>query len=276
MRLRLLCRIRAESVEEASGLVVSRRNPGVAWVCNDSGNDPELVAIDLRDGRRRATLRCDGARNEDWEALALDPKGRLVVADTGDNASARREVSLYRVPEPLLPAGKSDLRARPERLVRTYPDFPRDAETLLCDPVDGALWIVTKDPGGHSAVYRVDERERRLKRASVGVTLATPMPRGRGGLQRALGSLRVTDGAVSPDGRWVALLTYGRIVRYALRAPGRPGVPTRSLADAFASQPLETPLPDALEQAEAIAYGPDGRLYVTGEGEHPPLYISEG
>ena len=87
--------------KEASGLAASQRWPGIYWALNDSGNAPEVFAMDDQ-GQSRGTFRVEDAQNVDWEAMQVGP-GRdggsaLYVGDIGDNDRERREVVIYRVP----------------------------------------------------------------------------------------------------------------------------------------------------------------------------------
>jgi hypothetical protein len=93
--------MRLNGLPEASGLVASRATPGRLWSHNDSGT-PELIAFDAK-GNISGRVSITGARVEDWEALASAPCGKgncLYVADIGDNDGKRRDISIYRVPEP--------------------------------------------------------------------------------------------------------------------------------------------------------------------------------
>ena len=76
-------------LDESSGVAASRRQPGVLWTMNDSGNDAWIFATDTM-GRDHGALAVADARNRDWEAIALGPCGTqecLYIADTGDNAT---------------------------------------------------------------------------------------------------------------------------------------------------------------------------------------------
>ena len=78
--------MRLKELPEASGVAASRRNPGIVWALNDSG-DPVIYAIDAN-GTITGRVRITGATLEDWEALAVSacPGGTcLYVADIGDN-----------------------------------------------------------------------------------------------------------------------------------------------------------------------------------------------
>ncbi len=70
-----------EHLGEVSGIVASRRHPGIFWVHNDGDNAAELYAID-GEGQLRATLQVAGVRNVDWEDLAAfesDGKAYLLI-----------------------------------------------------------------------------------------------------------------------------------------------------------------------------------------------------
>src|SRR5688572_29498225 len=73
---------------ESSGLALSARHEGVLWTHNDSGDRPEVFAVDAAGGFRGISA-ITGARNEDWEDIAVGPcpggGSCLYVADTGDN-----------------------------------------------------------------------------------------------------------------------------------------------------------------------------------------------
>src|SRR5690242_3521759 len=93
-------------IGESSGVAASRRVPGLVWTQNDSGNPPFVFATDTT-GASRGTFGLRGAQNLDWEEIALGPCGSvtcLYLADTGDNREQRPFATIYRVPEPSLPA----------------------------------------------------------------------------------------------------------------------------------------------------------------------------
>ena len=97
-------------LDESSGIVVSRIQPGVFWSHNDSGDRPNLHAID-RSGRLLATIRIGNATAVDWEDMSSGPCPRripsshcLYIADTGNNSRARTAFTVYVVAEPVLAA----------------------------------------------------------------------------------------------------------------------------------------------------------------------------
>src|ERR671936_3018212 len=147
-RAEVLLRIDDPRVVESSGLVASRRHPGVLWTHNDSGDASRLFAVG-RDGRVLATLRLAGVRARDWQALALgrDDRGApaLLVGDIGDNQGVWPWVTVYRVAEP---ARLRDAAVPAARFRLRYPDGPRDAEALLVDPRGNRLYVASKDEAG--------------------------------------------------------------------------------------------------------------------------------
>jgi hypothetical protein len=239
--------VRVRELPEGSGLAVSRRVPGRLWAHNDSG-DPILFALDAR-GSVTGRLRLTGLTVEDWEAVAVGSCAAgscLYLADIGDNGAKRERITIYRLPEP---AGASESASVTDMFHATYPDGPHDAESLLVGP-DGRLYIVTKGDGGPVALYRFPRELRSgasVKLERVGGPLAT----------KTDDELRITDGAVSPDGQWAALRTESSVMFY--RASELLSGQWREAGRVDLS-PLDEP------QGEGLALGPDHALFVGGEG----------
>lgn len=128
----LQVRIDDARLPELSGLAPSRRQAGLWWALNDSGNAPELIAFDSQ-GRIQGGVRVSGVINHDWEDLASfeDDQGRwLLIGDIGNNFGLRSEVSLILLREPRPDAGS----VAPHRVLRfTWADGARDSESLAVD-----------------------------------------------------------------------------------------------------------------------------------------------
>lgn len=251
--------IDADWLDEISGLSVSARQP-ILWVIEDSGNEPEVVAIDF-EGEVRARLTLDGTANRDWEDLALGPCGELTclfVADVGDNANSALEVALLRLEEPVLDLSV-DLLEEPvafERLAFTYPGGPRDAEALVVD-AEGTPWVFSKRGGDFSDVYRL-----------VGLDPAAPVVAEHVREIRIVDevvSLGVTAADLSPDGAKLLLRGYFDVREYELSD----GVGSADFASS-------APVPFGPEaQGEAIAYDAANRriLHVSEAASgSPPVY----
>jgi hypothetical protein len=239
--------VRLAGLSEASGLAVSRRVPGRLWTHNDSG-EPVVFALDSR-GSVAGQLRLAGARVDDWEAIAVAecPAGScLYIGDIGDNDARRKQIAIYRVPEPEASASVANVS---DVFYASYPDGAHDAEALLISN-DGRLHVMTKGETGPIALYRFPAdlkpgQTHRLER--VGAPLAT----------KADAASRVTDAAVSADGQWAVVRTERNAVIY--RA-----------ADLLAGQWREARRVDLAPlrepQGEGIAMAADNTIFVAGEG----------
>ena len=216
---RKLCTVKDPRIGESSGLAASRRHPGIVYTFNDSGGLPQVYALGP-DCRTKATLTFAGARNRDWEAMALGPDG-IYVGDIGDNLDgAWPYVTVYRIPEP------SRLRSRtlPATAYRIkYADGPRNAESMMIDPRTGRLYIASKGFGG--SLY---EGPKKLRTGRFNVMHKV-----------ASAPLYATDGAFAPDGGTFVIRGYWGAEIY--RAPGKKitdvSIPGRSRARASRSAP---------------------------------------
>ncbi len=190
-------------VPEASGLAVSRRRPGLLWTHNDSGNEPDLFALDA-DGAVVGTVRVP-IRTRDWEDISAAsckpieaaqgrPDACLYIGDIGDNSLTRRAVQVYVLPEPDPGAERVE---RPLLFNVSYPDGAHNAEAMFV--VDGRLFIITRDRTG--IVYGtapLDEARRVVTLKRIG----------------QLGLVAVTDAEASADGASVAVRTSDEVVTY--------------------------------------------------------------
>ena len=162
---------RDPSITESSGVVASSIRDGIYYTHNDSGGLPELFAVDDLGCTltRYDLVDADGEPLTPWtdvEDIARGPhhgESVLWLGDIGDNNHQRREIAVYRVTEPNANASShgqsggcpsTDVQPATATTYRlAYPDTPHDAETLLADPTDGRLYVVTKFPAHHALVY---------------------------------------------------------------------------------------------------------------------------
>lgn len=238
--------IRVDVLTEGSGLAASLRTPGRFWSHNDGGA-PVLYALDSN-GRLEGRIRVAGARVVDWEAIASGPcpaGSCLFVGDIGDNREKRRRITVYRFVEP---AG-TDGTATAEALEGDYPDGPHNAETLFVAP-DGRIHVVTKSEDA----VRLFRFPADPGSGVVSTLEAVGEPHV---LERKVGRDLMTDGAVSADGRLVALRSTGTL-RFYRAAEFFAG--TWKEAGRVDLRPLKEP------QGEAVAFGADGAIFLAGEG----------
>lgn len=261
--------IESAQVDELSGLAVSHADPDLLWGHNDSGDVPRLFRIGPH-GEDLSEVAVPGADAVDWEDIAaFDWQGRpaLLVGDVGDNEALRDHVTLYALSDP----GRLGPPRLLWRLDVHYPDGARDCEGIAVDPLDDAVILISKrDHPQH--LYRVRLPATAPAPGSVvtaeALGLVTTLPRARFAdlfehpLYSQLDGPTALD--IARDGRSAVVTTYKDAWRYR-RAPGQ------GWAEAFATTPERIALP-RLEQAEAGAISADGaRLFVSGEGRHPPL-----
>lgn len=234
----LACHFTDPAIAESSG---AARAPAPAWIYthDDSGDTARFFAVD-RSCRTVGTWRLRNVTAVDWEDMAAGPGMTLWFGDIGDNRSRRDHVSLYRVDGAALPVGGGTVASTLVDL--RYDDGPHDAETLLVDPTDGRVWVVTKSLDGEAGVYAADLVDGTLHRVAT--------------LDLDLGG--ATGGDISPDGRKIVIRTY--LAAYEWRVPGGDVVGAltsgRSAATALVGS----------EQGEGIAYVDDSTLVTTAEG----------
>ena len=248
----------SDLIREASGIVASRQNPGVLWVHNDSGGSPEVFAIGAK-GSLLGSCTIRGARARDWEDIAIGPgpdpnQQCLYVGDIGDNGAKRPEVLVYRVAEPKVSATMAfgTMTIGPAEAIRlAYPGGPRDAETLLLDPLTRDIYIIAKREL-FSKVYRAAFPQ--------STTQPTQME-----LVTSLSWGLAVGGDVSPDGSEVIIRGVFNASLWT-RPAGEP------LWHAFSGKQVFLPLANEL-QGEAICFDSNGLGYFTiSEGLHPTLY----
>ena len=258
---RKLCDLADARIDESSGMAASRKYPGYLWTHNDSGDEPRLFLINQQ-GQTVATVLLAGARSRDWEDMAIAGTGNdawVYVGDIGDNLGWRPSVVVYRWREPELDFSKGpvSLRVPCERLIVTYPDGPRDAETLLATAA-GDLIIVTKSMST-SVIYKTARPFKAgatQKLVRVG-TYHFAAANGFGAM--------TTGGDLSPDGKRLVIRTYTQAYEWALPAEAPWTAVWRSTPHIFA-------LP-ATRQGEAICYSEDGNsLFTTSERRPTPLW----
>jgi hypothetical protein len=240
--------VRVAELPEGSGLAASRRTPGRFWSHNDSG-EPVLFALD-GNGHVMGRLSISGVSVEDWEAVAVGPcpSGSCIyVGDIGDNDAARKRITVYRIIEPAAASGSVSVA---DVFHATYPDGAHDAESLLITP-EGRLLIVTKGDTGPVSLYRFPDE---LRSGTTVPLRPVGEPRDPG--QPAKGA-RITDGAVSPNGQWVALRSPLTLTFYNAsdlltghwREAGRVSL-----------DPIGEP------QGEGVTFGSDTTVYLMSEG----------
>ena len=258
------------AIVESSGLAASRRNANVLWLHNDRGDTARVFAISSS-GATIATYLLDGAEANDWEDIAVGPgpiggTSYVYVGDIGDNSANRDILEIYRFAEPEVIASAAEVTlSGVDRLEFRYPGGQgENAETLLVDPTNGDLFVVSKSDTGEARVYQARPPFVPLRRTTM--TLVTTLQFGTAPL---IGDTSATGGDISPAGDLIAIRSYDSA--YAWRRP----VGT-TVQEAFATAPCSLPVRTEA-QGEAFAFFSDGTGYFTlseGTNEQLSRYVA--
>jgi hypothetical protein len=261
----VLCNIADDRIGEASGIAMSRVNPGIFYVQNDGGDTARVFAID-KAGKTAAVISVTNATNADWEDIAVgydkDCKPTLYIGDLGGNNSGTNEYTVYAIPDARIEAGDTarNISVEAQILRFKYPDGAHDAETLMADWKGRALYVVTKEFAPKaSGVYRLDPVFNGTVQtaAKVGtMTFADPLP---------IYPNMATGGDIAPDGSRMVVRTYQMAYEWTIPKDKAPD-------DVLAQKPKSQML--MLErQGEAICYGLDGKTWLTTSEQRPtPVY----
>jgi hypothetical protein len=232
---------------ECSGLVHSLRYNGVFWAHGDGGSGASIVPVSASGKLARGwtgAVRVEGCKNNDWEDIALDDKGNLIIADLGNNNGRRKQLMLHFVSEPKPGA----VSVRPTRTLRVhYEDQKGDSPDYDCEAVfsaAGRIYFLTK--------HRSDKRTRLYRLAGESTTRSNPL--------RLVGSFdvggMVTAADASPDGKLVAVLTYTTLWVFSY---------DRASGSIFTKSESVRRTPIFAWQAEAVAWEGNDALVIANE-----------
>jgi hypothetical protein len=283
---------------ENSGAVLSRTQPGVVFVINDSGNDPLLFAVDTT-GAGRGVWRVARARNSDWEAVSVGPCAAppadaapatssgpsgappsatatpsvpddcVYIGDVGDNGGTYATRIIYKVGEPAAQHPGfvglvGDVRA--ERLRFRYSDHPHDVEAMYVAP-NADIFLLTKRaltrPGNElrpTLVFQLHAAAWGRDTAVADLVDSLPIVPGSAPLRQ------ITDAALSPDGRMLAVRTYAQV--YVFATDSITGRVRHTVPPAVCNI-----VPLGRWQGEGVAwFGRSGKLLLTSEGRRSPMF----
>ncbi len=256
---------------EASGVAVSKRNPGVLWAHNDSGDSARVFALG-DDGSALGELSLPGVTARDFEdietAACPDGSGPCVwIADLGNNALSRTDLAIYAVPEPPVskaaPLGKAVASKVWSFPVSYAPQVAIDVEALLVAPDGSAIWVFEK----------VDAATARIFTAKGPFIDAVPLVLTAHGTVSSPGiaiskGRMITGADIHPSGTRVLLRVYTGVFEYRL-SPGQ----TPADLDA-ASRVLVTFGPLSEKQGEAVSYDASG-LGIWTISEDPAAKVTQ-
>lgn len=223
----VLFRLQDGEISESSALVALPH--GRYATTNDSGDSGRVFVVD----GRGATVGVTYWKSDptDVEALALAPGGGVWVGDIGDNGEWRDSVQVARVP-----VGRGSRTVSPTSYDLVYPDGAHNAETLVCDPRTGRLYVATKEWGGGTLYAAPRHLSASHDNRLVAVGRVMPM---------------ATDGVIVA-GKVLLIRGYYGAEAYAWPSLDRIGA---------------VPLPSQ-KQGEGIGVTGDGTVVLSSEGLH--------
>jgi hypothetical protein len=256
----------SKQMNETSGIAASSINPDIYYVHNDSGDTSRFFAINPN-GKLLTTIYFNGDKTKylgvnDCEDIAVGPgpmkgKSYVYIGDIGDNGSRWPYITIYRIPEKKSWATDSLSNVEAVPLQLKYPDGPKDAETLMIDPVEKLLYIVSKRHDTVSVYttplkYAANDTLTLTKRAKLFFPGFRPFK-------------WITGGDISKDGQQVLLRSYDKVYYWRRE-------PHEHIWDTMVRKPEELPYKTE-KQGEAIGFTPDGKgYYTTSEGVFAPIY----
>jgi hypothetical protein len=181
----------------------------------------------------------------------------VYMGDIGDNNAVRPYLTVYRMEERKAWATDSISHGDAVPIHLKYPDGPKDAETLMIDPVEKLMYIISKRQDSVTVYssplnYKPNDTLVLTKRCKLffsGYKLFK----------------WITAGDISKDGQQVLIKSYTKVY-YWKREDNEPIWKTIQRK------------PDILhyiqeKQGEAICFTPDGKgYYTTSEGVYSPIY----
>lgn len=249
-------RISSDPIKEASGLASSRVNANVLYTHNDRGDDARIFAI-RSDGKHVATLNLKSALHVDYEDIAVGPgpltdTSYVYVGDIGNNLykdEPRDNIVIYRLPEPDIDAdfdASRSINVDVDALTLAYPNDAHDAETLLIDPFDSSLYVITKR-NGDNYIYRTSQ--------AWGAGDASQMLEYAGRMQSADDA---TGGDISVDGTEILIKNIREMVYFT-----REDDPSSFDLASVLREKGETLPYEREAQGESVTFVVDGRGYLT-------------
>ena len=249
-------RISSDPIKEASGLASSRVNANVLYTHNDRGDDARIFAI-RSDGKHVATLNLKSALHVDYEDIAVGPgpltdTSYIYVGDIGNNLykdEPRDNIVIYRLTEPDIDAdfdASRSINVDVDALTLAYPNDAHDAETLLIDPFDSSLYVITKR-NGDNYIYRTSQ--------AWGAGDASQMLEYAGRMQSADDA---TGGDISVDGTEILIKNIREMVYFT-----REDDPSSFDLASVLREKGETLPYEREAQGESVTFVVDGRGYLT-------------
>lgn len=258
--------MKSRDLKETSGIAASGIFNNIYYIHNDSGDTSRFFAITPK-GNLVSTFYYQEDKNIqprqlDCEDIAVGKgpkagKSYIYLGDIGDNFNVRKYITVYRFEEKPSWLQTPLNHVVPIQLHLTYPDGPKDSETLMVDPLQNLLYIVNKRTDTIRVyttplIFKNDEQRVLTLRSRVYFRGFKPFK-------------YITAGDISKDGTKILLKSYGKV--YYWHRTGK-----EPIWETMQRKPTELPY-DMQRQGEAIGFAPDAESYYsTSEGLFEGIY----
>lgn len=239
------------SIDEASGMAMSIINKDKFWTHNDSGDKARIFLVNTA-AQYQMTINIRNATNRDWEdiAVAVDPKdgqSKIYIGDIGDNDAKYEYRAIYILAEPTVTENVDITMDYQQKIIYKYEDGPRDAETLMVDPLTGDIYIVSKRETNvhlYQIAYPFNTNDTIIAKKIM-----------------VLPFTQIVAGDISSDGKEILLKNYQK-VWYWSRKEGT------TIATTLSHKPFETTYMQE-PQGESICWSTDAKAFFTISEESP-------
>ncbi|RZJ99244.1 MAG: hypothetical protein EOO46_22715, partial [Flavobacterium sp.] len=238
-------------IKESSAVEVTEKSD-LIWTLEDSGNEPQLFALNNK-GELVNTIQITDVKNNDWEDLTSDKQGNLYIGDFGNNKNERKDLSIYKINAEDLTKQQASVA---EKISFFFPEqtlFPPKKSERFYDVesfflFEDNFYLFTKNRSS-----KFD-----------GTTLLYQVPKKSGNHPAKLISsfktcdnfnhCAVTSADISPDGKKVALLSSDKVWIF-----------TDFSSNNFLSGKMEQIDLKSFTQKEGICFVGNEKLFITDE-----------
>lgn len=196
-----------KSLDEVSGLISLKDS--TVWAIEDGGNKDEIYKVNFN-GDILKTFKVKNAKNHDWEDITKDTLDNIYIADTGNNANDRKNLSVYKLLNPETEHGD---KIAAEKIEFYYPEqkkYPPKKSKKFYDVeavfhAQSKLYLVTKNRAkpfnGKALIYTIPDIKGKHAAKLVGTI----------DVCEDLKTCQITAIAISPDGKKIVALSYGKL-----------------------------------------------------------------
>ncbi len=241
------------SLDEVSGIFYAQDS--TIWALEDGGNKDKIYKVDFT-GNILKTFKVKNAKNKDWEDIATDKEGNVYIADTGNNDNDRKDLVIYKLPDPEIEKGD---KIDAEKIEFYYPEqkkFPPkkanrfyDVEALF--HAGSKLYLVTKNRAnpfnGEAYIYSLPDTGGKYEATLVGTMKVCEDWK----------TCQITAITISPAQKKIVALGYGKLFVF-----------TNFMMDDFSKGTMTTIDLGVRTQLESICFADENTLLLADEVSH--------